>query len=271
MLKTDRIKSFRFMLNKIQQILETCGRQDSVLPATELYNEGWMLRLVLDWFSTHRDGKNHPLSFAPDSRWFSEALIPSPFLPQNRGDPLSETWTHADGVIGSFDIGKGGKCELNLRPDTKHFIVVEAKMFSRLSAGIKYAPNYDQAARNVACMAELLKRECLSPDNFSKLGFYVLAPQKQIETESSFKTMTTKSSIIKKVEGRVQSYINREDYGKKQEWFLKYFLPIVEKIDIQCLSWEEAIDYIKSKEVSFGEEISEFYKNCLKYNQSDQK
>ena len=255
------------MLNKIQQLLETCGKQDSVLPATELYSEGWILRLVLDWFAKHRDNNDHPLSFGPSSRWFSEALIPPPFLPTYRGDPLSEAWTHADGVIGNFNIGAGGKCELTLRQDTKHFVVTEAKMFSKLSAGITHDPNYDQAARNVACIAELLERHDLPANCFSKLGFYVLAPKEQIEMKPSFKSKTKKESIRKKVEQRVQSYINRnEDYEKKQKWFVGFFLPMLEIIDIQCLSWEEIIDYIKSKDSAEGEELSKFYHNCLKYN-----
>ena len=255
------------MLNKIQQILETCGRQESVLPATELYNEGWMLRLVLYWFAKHRDNNDHPLSFGPHSRWFSEALIPPPFLPKSRGDQLSEAWTHADGVIGNFNIGTGGKCALTLRIDTKHFVVIEAKMFSKLSAGITHDPNYDQAARNVACIAELLNRQPLSANCFSKLGFYVLAPKKQIEMEPSFKSKTKKESIRKKVEKRVQSYIGRDkDYEEKQGWFVKAFLPMLEIIDIQCLSWEDVIDYIKNKDFADGEELSEFYHNCLKYN-----
>ena len=256
------------MLNKIQQILKTCGRQNSVLPATELYNEGWMLRLVLYWFAKHRDNNDHPLSFGLHSRWFSEALIPPPFLPTSRGDSLSETWTHADAVIGDFVIGEDDKNKggVSLLPEAKHFMVIEAKMFSKLSAGITHDPNYDQATRNVACIAELLNRQPLSANCFSKLGFYVLAPKKQIEMEPSFKSKTKKESIREKVEKRVQSYIGRDDYEEKQEWFVEAFLPMLEIIDIQCLSWEDVIDYIKSKDSADGEELSEFYHNCLKYN-----
>lgn len=257
------------MLNKIQQILETCGKQDSVLPATELYSEGWMLRLVLDWFAKHRDHNDHPLSFGRSSLWFSEALIPSPFLPTFRGDLLSETWTHADGVIGNFNIGNGGKCELKLCADTKHFVVIEAKMYSKLASRVKNASNYDQAARNIACMVETLKRAECSPNLLSKLAFYVVAPAAQIEKEATFKQYTSKQSIREKVSRRVQGYLDKPDkydVKEKANWLNQWFLPALEQISIECLSWEEIIDYIKSKDSAEGEGLSEFYHNCLKYN-----
>jgi hypothetical protein len=37
-------------------------------------------------------------------------------------------------------------------------VILEAKMFSKLSKGIKNFPEYDQATRNIACIAEILKR-----------------------------------------------------------------------------------------------------------------
>ncbi len=57
------------MLKQIQRLLETCGTEHEVFPATELYNEGWMLRIILDWFS-HHSSEPHPLSFTPNARWF---------------------------------------------------------------------------------------------------------------------------------------------------------------------------------------------------------
>jgi hypothetical protein len=129
------------MLERIQPILETCETDTPLLPRTELYNEGWLLRLVLDWFSTHQV-PDHPLSFYQDSRWFPEAWLPSAFL----HGPQPESWTHADGVIGHFTIGEKGKAALSLRAGATHFVVLEAKLFSRLASGVTHAPHYDQAA-----------------------------------------------------------------------------------------------------------------------------
>ena len=55
------------MLEPISRILGRCGSAGSVLPPTELFNEGWMLRLVLDWFDRNRQVE-HPLSFRSGAR-----------------------------------------------------------------------------------------------------------------------------------------------------------------------------------------------------------
>ncbi len=42
-------------------------------------------------------------------------------------------------------------------------------MFSNLSAGVKNAPEYNQAARNVACMAEVISRSGLQVEDIDQL------------------------------------------------------------------------------------------------------
>jgi hypothetical protein len=156
-----------------------------------LYNEGWILRLVLDAFDRHRLPR-HPLSPLESARWFSEPLLPSAFLPRARRDPLGESWTHADGVVGHFNIGLGGRADLSLAKRATQFIVTEAKMFSRLSSGVSHARYYDQAARNVGCIAEVLARAGRDPADLSGLGFYLIAPQKQFD-EGAFHVESGKS------------------------------------------------------------------------------
>jgi hypothetical protein len=101
-------------------ILSRCGSDSSVLPPTELFNGGWMLRLVLDWFDRDRQ-LEHALSFAPDARWYSEALLPSRFLPESRPDPRAESFTHADGVIGHLTVASGDRGDARLLPDAMQF------------------------------------------------------------------------------------------------------------------------------------------------------
>jgi len=114
------------ILNKVQSLLTSCSTDKSYFPTTILYNEGWMLRLILDCFST-LNIRHHQLTILKGCRWYSEALLPSAFLPQNRSDFLGESWTHADGVIGQFEIGKGAKANLILSPNASHFVVLEGK------------------------------------------------------------------------------------------------------------------------------------------------
>jgi hypothetical protein len=254
-------------VDRIAKMLGACDNECNVFPATLLYNEGWLLRLILDWFSTQKV-ENHPLSFSESARWFSEALLPSAFLPRSRQDPLGESWTHADGVIGHFEIGNRGRGDLSLSKNANHFVVLEAKMFSRLSPGVSHARYFDQAARNVACMAEVLKERNISVERYSRLGFYVLAPTEQLQKEQSFRKYTSIESITKKVEGRVEEYEKLGEGEGNRAWFKKWFLPLLKHIEIKCVSWEEIISFIHQRDSIFGQDIDVFYGRCLQFNRA---
>jgi hypothetical protein len=245
------------MLEVIADILARCGSSESVLPPTEVFNEGWMLRLVLDWLDRNR-GVSHPLAFSPTARWYSEALLPSRFLPQMRGDPRSESFTHADGIIGDFEIASGLRGDAKLAVPMNQFIVVEAKLGSALSAGTKNAVTYDQAARNVACIAHMLSIQNIAPESAGELAFYVVAPAAQIQA-SVFGDLVTPESIEKKVRERVGAYAGAHD-----EWLSQWFLPTLANIKLGLLSWEEVL--AKLPVTSDTANIREFYVACLKWN-----
>jgi len=228
-------------------------------PPTILYNEGWLLRLVIDWFSTS-EVTDHPLSFPKDGNWFSEARFPSAFLRRFNGDPLAESHTNADGVIGHFVIGSKGKTDLELIPDATHFVVLEAKLYSGLSKGVKHAKYYDQAARNVACIAEILCHADRKPKSFSNLSFYVLAPEDQIKSRT-FSRHLGKQSIKEKVDKRVSAY-----NGKRDEWFKDWFTPTLDVIDIRSISWESVLDVIRENDSKTGDSLKEYYSHCLTFN-----
>lgn len=160
---------------RLTELLASLTEDSPPFPPTLLYNEGWLLRLILDWFSRNPVAA-HPLTFTPGTRWFSEARLPSAFLPRHRGDPLSETHTHADGVIGHFRIGQTGKTDLRLLEDATQFVVLEAKLIKGLSARTSRVRYFDQAARNVACIAETLRLSNRRPQDMAQLAFFILAP-----------------------------------------------------------------------------------------------
>ena len=228
-------------------------------PPTTLYNEGWLLRIILDWFAQNETDE-HPLTFHTNAIWYSEAQMPSAFQARVRGDTLGETRTHADGVIGHFDIGQHSKAGFDLHHDARQFVVLEAKMSSSLRKGTKNAPYFDQAARNVACMAEVLSRANRKPDQLMNLGFYVLAPLPQIE-KGTFKEKMEPASIQAKVSQRVEEY-----KGEKDDWHEEWFKPLINQIDIQTISWESIIDFIKDHDSINGPEIEQFYQYCLQFN-----
>lgn len=247
---------------RIAALLAKAAGADRVFPATELYNEGWMLRLVLDWFSKNPH-VDHDLKFGEGSRWYSEALLPSAFLQRKRGDKLAESWTHADGVIGHFSIGKNSSGDLSLEYNATQLVVTEAKMFSKLSAGVTNARYFDQAARNVACIAEVAKRAAIAPTSFTNIAFFVVAPQERID-EGVFSEQMDVDSMREVVRRRVEEYAESE----KDEWFEEWFLPISKAAKIRCISWEEILAAISDQNEVHGQSLGEFYAKCLEFNQS---
>jgi hypothetical protein len=245
------------MLEAISRILDRCETSDSVLPPVGLFNEGWMLRLVLDWFDRNRDIA-HPLAFAPGARWYSEAALPSRFFPQSRSDTRAESYTHADGIIGHFFIAAGDRGYATLVPNARQFVVIEAKLGSRLSTGTKRAPTYDQATRYVACTAHTLGLAGVDPTTLDRLAFYVLAPGRQIQS-GVYADLVTKQSIERKVRERVDWYEGAHDV-----WFETTFLPVLARIDLGFLSWEEILASLQqTPEIEL---MTQFYAQCLRFN-----
>jgi hypothetical protein len=238
-------------------MLLRCGTEAAILPPTELYNEGWLLRLVLDWFERARVG-NHPLVFSPGAHWYSEALLASRFLPTRRGDPLAESFTHADGIVGHFDISPGERGEATLRRDAQQFVVIEAKLGSGLSKGVKNSPDYGQAARNAACIAYAVQLAGLQPASLTSLAFYVVAPEQQIHS-GLFEDFATKERILSQVKLRVAQYGGVHDL-----WFEEAFLPTLDRMAVDLLPWESVIEYIEYHDANSG--LRDFYQQCLRFN-----
>jgi hypothetical protein len=225
---------------------------------TELYNESWLIKLVLDQASKI-EASEFPIGFLPDSTWFSEALLPSAFEARFRGDPLGESRTNADGVVGDIAVGKQAKADLELNEDAAQFTVVEAKVGAPLSSGTSNAKYFDQAARNVACMAEVLARSRLKETDLSRLDFVVLAPQYSID-KGTFAEEISPDSIKSKVERRVSEYD-----GDLDQWFDQHFMPITNRIELHSISWEEVIEWLGENSPEIVDELAEFYSRCLEF------
>lgn len=250
------------MKNEILQILEKADKPDTNIPPTLLYNEGWILRIVLQQIKEKRI-IHEDLSFPDDNiDWFSEALLPSPFFARTRGDNLSESRTHADGVVGKFEIGKKDIGGLILKNSCDFFYVTEAKMYSKLSTGTKNAHNYNQAARNIACIAKLIyDNKTIQIDNFKKLAFYILLPEEQIKREPTFISFTDKDNIKTTIKNRISHY-PKDDVKKKDifDWINSNLDKFIDKLDVKLITWEELVE--KSNDPN----IHDFYKKCTCFN-----
>jgi len=245
---------------QIKAMLDACESGDPAFPPTTLFGEGWLLRVILEWFATH-GGDRYPLSPRPDARWFAEAWLPSAFLARYRGDTLAESRTHADAVLGHFRIGDPSTTSgLTLAEDARQLVVVEAKLFNRLSSGVKNAPFFDQAARSVACLAEVLRRSVRNPLEMDDLSLVVVAPQARID-DGVFARDTAPENILRKVRRRVAEY-----GGERDAWLADWFEPTLARVDLKCLAWEDLIETIAFHEPTAGQLIDSFYAKCLLFN-----
>ena len=255
-----------------ERLLDIVRRTDSTLshfPSTLFYNEGWMLKLLLDAFQTEGI-RNHPLSFQTGARWYSEARLPSPFSAEKRGDGKGEGSTCADGTLGHFEFRKGTIAGLVLKDSATQFIVTEAKMGSKLSAKTTNAPGYDQAARNVACMAEAIRRwidstekngEPRSLGDLTSVGFYVIAPS---DTADKHSPRMEVAAIRTAVEARMRAY--NTNSSELETWGKAYFTPLMDRIsndNLKILSWESCIEAVRSQNQQTGDELFKFYSACL--------
>jgi hypothetical protein len=234
-----------------------------------------MLRLVLDAMQP-LNISDHPLRFVEGATWYSEARLTSPFLrkskkelPNQEKDTLGEGYTNADGVIGHFIFRDGTKAGLTLAKGARQFIVVEAKLLSNLSAGTTNALTYNQAARNIACMAETIRQGHMAVADFESVGFFVVAPKDQLEKKGrrNSQVYLSREAITQATEDRLESYKNALRYDanlmKWNEIFNTLLSRIAPKDRVPALSWEDIIHSISEADQKSGEILQSFYNSCL--------
>jgi hypothetical protein len=270
-------------------ILKSCeskDREQHHFPITEVFNEGWMLRLVLDVLQTV-DVPGHPLNFLYGATWYSEARLRPPFLrkpkkalPGGEKDSLGEGYTNADGVIGHFTFRKGTKAGLQLTKGEgpRQFIVVEAKMFSGLSSGTTNAPSYNQAARTIACMAEIIRQSGTSLDCLESVGFFVVAPKEKLQQsgKNSLRTYVAHDAIKNAIDQRMADYEAAFRSDKQlYEWkdgVDRLLERLNEENRLALLSWEAVIKPFRESDEKInrkiGNELLEFYKCCEEIGKS---
>ena len=243
-------------LDHIHRLLVDTDRGTRHFPPTLLYNEGWLLRLIVDWYSRHPEVPG-TLQFHTGAVWYSEALLESPFL---RGQ-YREGFTHADAVIGHFEV-RQERGDIALRRDATQFLVVEAKMGSPLSAGTKHAADYNQAARNVACMVKLIERYVAEGKALADARFIVLAPESKLQ-EHRTHALLDKDLLCAVIRRRAESR-----GGVDVEWCDREVIPRLHGNLLRsvAVSWELILTEIASVDRVEGRDLAEFYRACREHN-----
>ena len=255
--------SQRSAIDRVLSIFARAAEPNPPFPPTELFSEGWMLRLILDSHCRGLGGLPFPVT--AHAGWYSEAQLASPFQRSRRGDPNAEGITHADGVVGQFTFRDETTAGFALNRNATQFAVIEAKMGSKLRSGTNRVPWYDQAVRNVAAMAWTIYQGEGSLDSIEFLDFVVVAPQVRIDREPSFVAWTDKASIADKVTRRVELYQTDDPQRRDnlRRFRTELFDPFLDRLNIHLLSWEDALGSVAP---AAAEPLSDLYGKCLVHN-----
>ena len=97
-----------------------------------------------------------------------------------------------------FDFSIKPFHSLRLIEPYEQFIVLEAKLDSKLSGGTTRAPEYNQVARNIACITGVLESSCCSIEKFQTLGFYFWPRKIKYKKKHFLKSTRKKNRCTKK-------------------------------------------------------------------------
>ena len=256
------------MLPEFQKLIESAVKGKTFFKPTDIFNEEFLLKILVQFaienpeISYRSETANMVLNHSPETKFFCEGQLYTHFRYQLDRE-LYETDTHGDVVIGDFTILQGTKTRIIVNSNARKFVVIEAKLDARLSTYVKNATFYNQAARNIACIAENLFVARLSPSKLDRIGFYVLVPQQKSNKEN-FDEFLEPERVKEIVQMRIDQY-GQDLQGDLEMWRDQWFLPTMKRITIEKITWEEIIESIIEK---FPErtDIDVFYQHCLKNN-----
>jgi hypothetical protein len=243
-------------MKSIIEIIKSIDSDTPNINPTQIYNEGWMTRLMV-YYSIQDGITINGIDYSKIKNWCSEALLSSPIKPKVKEDKLGEGPTHTDMAIGDFTVNFENSGEIDVLLDAKIFGVIEAKMKSNLSQGTKYAKEYNQASRNLACIA---KKTCESEN--CEIFFAVVAPEKTI-LKHKIENQIKLEKIIEQINIRFTNY--QKKCGEIEN--MNKIIEKAEKSKTWCISYEDWIckfEKHESKNV-----LNSFYNKATKWNKTD--
>ncbi|MBN1774828.1 MAG: hypothetical protein JW817_00025 [Clostridiales bacterium] len=156
-------------------------------------------------------------------------------------------------ALGDFRVDSANRGDISIEGTDGIFGVLEAKMGSQLSAGTKNAPDYDQASRNLACIAYNTK------STKHAIFFAVVAPQKKIE-EYKIGEQVSISRMIDKISKRFDMYDSNSNIYSIKEVVLER----ARSCTCFTLSYESWLDALVDH--AAYSVLDEFRNQCYKFN-----
>ncbi|MBN4062281.1 hypothetical protein JYU20_03695 [Bacteroidales bacterium AH-315-I05] len=235
-------------MEAIIEIINSIDSNQRNVNPTEVYNEGWMTRILV-YYSIKEQIKLKGIDFGTIDNWTSEALISSPFVYAKN---FREGYTHADMALGDFDVDYEARGEIKIK-DKGLFGIIEAKMGSNLSQGTTHAPNYNQASRNLACIAyNTMKSGC-------KIFFAVAAPKQKIE-EHAIEEKVNLQKMLGEIEKRFDMY-------DKSDAVRDSYSDVMKKASgcsVWTITYEDWIEAFSNVDIKIV--LNDFYEKSLHWN-----
>jgi hypothetical protein len=253
----DDTPDLELCMTKVHELLAKMDSSESHINPTCLFEEGWLLRLCLQFAFNGIDC----LPFRPgeEATWYSEVSPPSCFSINVVGN----TWF--DGVVGHCGVRPETKRGLKLLENAKQFIVIEAKMFSPLKRGVKNVKHFSQVSRAVTCMAKTLSVAGRSPKDVAELSYVVFAPNLK---RGSHDQILHKTRIRTEIQDLIdcRDHISDNDREALKQWMVDWCDPMLEQMTLECVSWESIRDRIGTGFEKERAALDSFYRRCRKYN-----
>lgn len=236
------------------------GEPKCIFAETLIFNEGWLLRAILEKWRGLKDHSKFPfLPFPKDVKIYSEAQLFTPFKKRSRYDKQGEDNTHIDGIVGNFYLREKTKSGIDLYEDFEYFAIFEAKMYSELAKDITHIKNYSQVSRTIACIMNSVLSVRENTNN--SIYYIIMYP---MDSKNINPERYTKKFIEEELEDRIEIYKRSGPPKDPKEFdtFEKHWRDVLRRMKLQFLTWEEILDEIKDKD------IKRFYELCKKYNKN---
>ena len=218
-----------------------------LFPETLIFNEGWLLRSVLKrWLAESEGSEFGFLPFPQGVAAYSEGQLYTPF----GAGPLYERNTHVDSIVGDFSI-TDTKSGIVLNPQLRYVAAIEAKIFGRISRGVKNAPDYDQVSRTAACLINSVLRARPQTTYSAHLALVYAEDNPYID-----RAEYGRDYIQRTIADRLEPFTATEERSHTIERFAAGWKKVLERLEVHFLTWEEVVADIGD------DQLSRFYGQC---------
>ena len=246
-------------------------------PRTLVLNEGWLLRLALEWHHAHKGQGQELLRVENGETWFSEGIPRSPFRPAENAPGAGEGRTHIDGVIGRFAIRPNTKAGIVLQQEASRLVVIEAKIASPIGRWTQNTPpparaDYDQIARTAATALWALWRggeadagaDGVPLRNNATLSVLLVAPESGCDTSVLRFRERTEQARRARVRRGIEAWLEALNHeGPLAAWWVAALDCLETRTTIELVSWQEIAAAITASDRDGGEKYETLLNRCL--------